>query len=81
MAVCIHDPGRSRVRAPFAYAGHYHDRDGALVHEIVSSTVHSLVGTRQVREAELSDRTLTLSVRDPEKARTDRIIWHKATPA
>jgi len=81
MAVCIHDPGGPGSAAPFAYAGRYHAQGGALVHEVFSSTVPAFVGTLQRREAELAGRSLTLSVRDPDKGRTDRLAWRRAVPA
>lgn len=81
MAVCIHDPGGPGSVAPFAYAGRYHAEGEVLVHEVVSSTVSAFVGTRQRREANLAGRTLTLSVRDSEKGRTDVLDWRRPEPA
>jgi len=63
----------------FHYAGRFRIIDGDLVHSVTHSLNPNMVGTDQLRHAELDGHTLVLSGKDRvgEVQRFHSLVWHK----
>ena len=68
----------------FHYAGRYQVRDGDVIHSVAQSLNPNMVGSQQLRHAELDGQTLVLSGKD-EVGGTTRfhsLVWQRQqTPA
>jgi len=77
------DGDRARAYADsFAYAGRYELRDGTVFHTIEIATNPALIGVTSTRHIAHDGDRLTLSGPDfsAASARTQRIVWRRATP-
>jgi len=65
--------------AYFSYGGRWSLDDGKLRHEVTVALNPAMVGTVQLREARLADRTLTLSAEEavPGGVRRHRLSWRR----
>jgi len=63
----------------FHYAGRFRIVDGDLVHYVTHSLNPNMIGTEQLRHAELDGHTLVLSGKDTvgEIQRFHSLVWHK----
>lgn len=77
MAVCLHDPNPLSEVPTFAYAGRYHIENDKIIHEVLSGTATSMIGSTAVREAEITDQSMVLSVKSAKRRRHDRISWRR----
>ncbi len=66
----------------FAYAGRYRVRDGIVHHSIEIATNPALIGVTSTRHIDLAGDRLTLSGPDfaADTARTQKIVWRRASP-
>ena len=67
-------------RTYFHYAGRYQVRGNDVIHYVTQHTVPNLVGTEQLRHAELNGNTLVLSGREMVggEVRYHTLVWHRA---
>jgi hypothetical protein len=63
----------------FHYAGRYEVRDGDVVHYVTQHIVPNLVGSEQLRHAELDGHTLVLSGKEEfdGQVRYHSLVWHR----
>ena len=63
----------------FHYAGRYHVQEGDVIHSVTQSLNPNMVGTQQLRHAELDGQTLVLSGKDAvgNITRFHSLVWHK----
>jgi hypothetical protein len=63
----------------FSYAGRWHIVDGRVQHEVALALNPGMVGTLQLRDAELSEHGLTLSATEPVRGgtRLHRLEWRR----
>jgi hypothetical protein len=67
----------------FHYAGRYQVRDGDVIHHVAQSLNPNMVGTEQLRHAELDGQTLVLSGKDQvgSTTRFHSLVWHRKDAA
>lgn len=67
----------------FHYAGPYRVLENDVIHYVTQSLNPNMVGTEQLRHAELDGKTLVLSGKDQvgEATRFHSLVWHKHTLA
>lgn len=67
----------------FHYAGPYQVRDGDVIHFVAQSLNPNMVGTQQLRHAELDGQTLVLSGKDQvgNTTRFHALVWHRKDAA
>ena len=65
----------------FHYAGRYRLADGDVIHAVSQSLNPNMVGTAQLRHAELDGQTLVLSGKDQvgNITRFHSLVWHRKT--
>ncbi len=63
----------------FQYAGRYRVLEGDVIHSVTQSLNPNMVGTQQLRHAELDGQTLVLSGKDQVGATTrfHSLVWHR----
>ena len=63
----------------FHYAGRYQVVDGDVIHYVAQSLNPNMVGTEQLRHAELDGQTLVLSGKDTvgTTTRFHSLVWHR----
>jgi hypothetical protein len=63
----------------FHYAGRYQVVDGDVIHYVAQSLNSNMVGTEQLRHAELDGQTLVLSGKDTlgTTTRFHSLVWHR----
>lgn len=63
----------------FSYGGRWRILDGRVQHEVTVALNPGMVGTLQLRDAELSDHGLTLSAMEPVRdgRRLHRLVWRR----
>lgn len=63
----------------FSYAGRWRILDRRVQHEVTLALNPGMVGTLQLRDAELSDHGLTLSATEPVRGgtRQHRLVWQR----
>jgi hypothetical protein len=66
----------------FSYAGRWRILDGRVQHEVALALNPGMVGTLQLRDAELSERGLTLSAAEPVRGgtRLHQLNWRRPAP-
>jgi len=66
----------------FHYAGRYRVVDGDVIHYVTTALNPNMIGTEQLRHAELDGHTLVLSGKDSvgDVTRFHSLVWHRIPP-